>query len=439
MKKFKPSKKQIIIGIIAFTLIFGGGITAGYFYFNQAPSNQQAEQTQNKHHSFIGEIYDKIQEYYWEEVSDESLSNIFKLGAEKITGEPQELMQKNKQGVLSLFDKTTQGMDEEKKNAFAVQLSNIVLVNLKPFKRSGLFTQKQEEELKNKVQNVNPETDLYASLGLEKGAAQEEIDKAYKEKTEPLKNKGTEEAKQELKELDYAYNVLSNNQAKEIYDSSGTEPTILANLISPNILHLYMKRVSPTSVHDLKRVTEEYDKGEKLDTLILDLRKNIGGSLDILPYLLGPFIGNNQYAFELFQQGNHEPFKTKLGWLPSLVRYKKVVILTDKNTQSSAEVMAATLKKYNVGVLVGETTKGWGTIEKVYQIENQIDPEQKYSMFLVNHLTLRDDNQPIEGNGVDPLININDSNWKELLYKYFNSQRIVNVVEDIWNTPPEEL
>ncbi|PJE57690.1 MAG: hypothetical protein COU82_00630, partial [Candidatus Portnoybacteria bacterium CG10_big_fil_rev_8_21_14_0_10_38_18] len=78
-------------------------------------------------------------------------------------------------------------------------------------------------------------------------------------------------------------------------------------------------------------------------------------------------------------------------------------------------------------------------IEKVYEMDNQIDANEKYSMFLVNHLTLRDDNQPIEGAGVEPTIDINDPTWENKLLEYFNSDELVKAVKEVWNTPPGEI
>ncbi|KPJ70546.1 hypothetical protein AMJ51_01600 [Microgenomates bacterium DG_75] len=173
------------------------------------------------------------------------------------------------------------------------------------------------------------------------------------------------------------------------------------------------------------------DKGGELDTLILDLRDNVGGAIDGLPYFLGPFIGAEQYAYQFYHQGEKTDFKTRTGWLPSLVRYKKVVVLVNEGTQSSAEVMAATLKRYNVGVVVGASTKGWGTVEKVFALKTQIDPNEKYSMFLVHSLTLRDDGEPIQDKGVDPTININNPGWEEQLMAYFNYPELVEAVKEI--------
>jgi len=95
--------------------------------------------------------------------------------------------------------------------------------------------------------------------------------------------------------------------------------------------------------------------------------------------------------------------------------------------------MAAVLKKYNVGIVVGTKTRGWGTVEKVFEIKNQFDSTEKYSAFLAHHLTLREDGQPIEGKGVEPLVNIQDPNWQKQLNTYFHYPELTNAVAKLIN------
>ena len=113
------------------------------------------------------------------------------------------------------------------------------------------------------------------------------------------------------------------------------------------------------------------------------------------------------------------------------------MILIDNNTQSTAELMAATLKKYNVGILLGEKTRGWGTIERVFELKNQLSDGEKYSLFLVHHLTLRDDGQPIEGNGVEPHIYLSNSTWKQELLAYFNYPPLISAIQSL-SPPPDK-
>ncbi len=417
---------------IVIVVIFCLGISVEHLYLEQNQDGTvEIEKQENQYIAFLSEVYSKIQENYWEKLTDKELSALFGASIEKLGGKINNQEIKNKQDLEKVLQNTLKIIKPDKKKEFATQLANIVLVNLKPKSRSRLYTKEDEQQLKNRVENINPETNLYEVLGLNKQASKEEIVQAYKDKAPQLQDEALEEVK-------YAHQVLSDNNQKQRYDKTGSEPTVLASLIRPKILYLYINKVSPSALTELEQQTQKFNNTLGLDSLILDLRANVGGSIDILPYLLGPFIGKDQYAYEFFHQDEKTPYKTIIGWLPGLVQYKKVVILIDSKTQSSAEIMASVFKKYNIGILIGTTTRGWGTIEAVKKLDSKLE-EQEYSMFLVHSLTLKADGQPIEGNGVEPTIDINQSNWKEKLYSYFNYNELINAVEEVWNNPPGQI
>lgn len=432
----KANKKTaLIIFSILFSLLIVS--TAGIFYFKSKKPKTNTEQSssrniKDKHVAFLFEIYDTIQQNYWDKITDEQLVSLYVLGTEKLTEKKQEIRAKDQKSLEKLLsDKIKEINEEEKKKEFTVTLADIVLANLQPFGRSRLYSQQEEVDLKNRVENINPQTDQYGILGTKKDASPEELKKAFEQKNIELKKDTSPDAKDKLATVNKAYEILSDEKNRAIYNQSGAEPTMEYKLLSPQIFYLHIKQFSPTTIEELLSITQKVDKGETLNTLILDLRDNVGGAIDGLPYFLGPFIGNDQYAYQFFHQEVREDFKTKIGWLPTLIRYKKVVVLINENTQSSAEVMAAVLKKYNVGVLVGITTKGWGTVEKVFNLNGQFDPNAKYSAFLVHSLTLRDDNQPIEGKGVEPNINIKNKGWEDELTKQFSFPVLTQKVKEI--------
>lgn len=434
-KVFRTLKTAMIV-----LLLFA----VGFFSANVLRSGNQPKSTEKIEASdiywnFVSEAYDKIKENYWEKTYDDELTALFKLASEKLAGPGQKMEKKDKDGLKNIFENVTKGLTEERKKEYAVNLVSLVLGNLQPFGRSGLYTKKDESSLINTVNNINPDKDLYEDLGVGKEASQSEIKKAFENKSADLKEKNTPEAKEELKKIEYSYKVLNDSDKRKRYDSVGAEPTVFSKIISPKILHIYIKRFSPTTFEEFQKAANGHDGNKELDTLILDLRGNIGGAIDFLPYLLGPFIGQNQYAYELLHQGEQTPIKTQTGALPSLIRYKKMVLLTDNASQSTAELMAAVIKRYNVGVLVGTKTKGWGTIEKVFEMKNQLTKEEKYSLFIVHTLTLRDDNLPIEGNGVIPLIDITEKNWEGNLSSYYNSPELNSAVKEIWENGLSEF
>ncbi len=432
------SKRKLGIWLLL-VIFFSLGVSGGYFIHDQIKNRKPAAAStrvpKDKYLAFLSEVYDTIKTNYWDKITDEQLLNIYVLGTEKLIGKPAPEKPKDRAGLLKMLAKILKEMGaDQKKKEFSSQLADMVLANLQPFGRSRLYSQKQETDLKNNVENKNPQVNQYQVLDIKSDASPEEIQKAHDAQAAALKKENSAGAQQKLAQVEKAYQVLADKDARKTYDESGVEPTMEYKLLRPDIFYIHLTKFSPTTVEELLRVTQKMDgKPESLNILILDLRDNVGGAIDGLPYFLGPFIGNDQYAYQFFHQGNKEDFKTKIGWLPGLVRYKKVVVLINENTQSSAEVMAATLKKYNVGVLVGTPTRGWGTVEKVFELKQQIDPNEKYSAFLVHSLTLRDDGQPIEGKGVEPQINIKSANWEKEFSAYFHYPALASTIKNLFN------
>ena len=66
--------------------------------------------------------------------------------------------------------------------------------------------------------------DYYEVLGLQKGASEDEIKKAFRKmamKYHPDKNPGNKEAEEKFKEVNEAYSVLSDPDKKSKYDRFG--------------------------------------------------------------------------------------------------------------------------------------------------------------------------------------------------------------------------
>jgi C-terminal processing protease CtpA/Prc len=431
-------KKSIFIVVVIFSLVVG--LTVGLLishYREQIPFiknliNKQSvnEESENTYLAFLQEIREIIFENYWDKINEAQFIKLHVLAIEKLTGttlgDGIENYEDLDQKILDLLNEY---QEEELKQDFTAQLADLVLTNLEPFGRSRLYSQQLEQELVERVSNIDPEADHYQALGVEKNASSEEINQAYEEQQEILIEDDGEEARAKLAVIQQAHKTLADEANRNRYDEAGVNPTMEWRLLSPEVFYLHIKQFSPNTVQELLEVTQKVDdRSEELDSLILDLRANVGGAIDGLPYFLGPFIGPNQYAYQFLQQGEITDYKTRSDWLPSLMRYKKVAVLIDDQVQSTAEVMASVLKKYNVGVLIGSTTMGWGTVERVFPIERQISDSKQYSVFLVHHLTLREDGVVIEGNGVNPMINVKDVGWQRQLERYFGDSAIVPAI-----------
>lgn len=382
---------------------------------------------------FTMEVYDIIQNNFWQKATDADLSELFRLSLMKAANTAHEVLSSNdRAGVATMLSKTyLRTVDYKTRRDLAVATVQVVLFNLSPQGRSGLLSQIQERELRDTVGNIDRSKDLYDSLGIAKGSDLDTVEKAYQEKKDELEQATTTEAKEALAQLEYSHQVLSNEKTKTLYDETKMEPTVSVKTVAPHTIYIDMNKVSPASFGEFAQVLDDIGKNPNLDLMIIDFRGNIGGSLDFVQYFMAIFFGPNQYVFDVFHQDEYRAQRTpNIAPLDSVKRIKEIAILTDEMTQSTAELTAVIFQRFNLGVVVGKRTRGWGTIENTHPITTEIDEHQKYSVLLVNGLTLRSDNQPIEGRGVDPDIDVTLPDWKQRLSQEFQSRELLQAIID---------
>lgn len=433
-------RNTIVLGLICIVLL------GGFFYWYKHRSAQTvaiqyktAEEKKDVYVRFDMEAYDKILQNYWDKTKDEDLALLFKLSLAKaasVSADTISLPTKDRAGTAKMLDNAISNLkDDGAKKNIALNTIIIVLYNLQPAGRNGLLSSKQETALRQTVSNIDTSKNLYTDLGLEKGATKTEVDKTFQAQKIALEKDKTSEAKTRLQQLTYAHDVLTKDDTKALYDTAQIEPTIFSRVVGGKILYIDMSRVSPTTFDEFGKVIASAVKDPALDSMILDLRRNIGGSLDLAQYFLGLFLGKDQYAFDLYHQGDFKVQRTTFPQIIELKQFREIAILSDNATQSTAELLTVAFKHFNIAHVVGTTTKGWGTVENTFPINTTIDPNEKYSLLLVHSLTLRDDHQPIEGRGVEPDVDITKSNWKSQLGKFFNSKNLINALAQIAAQP----
>lgn len=428
LSRYRLKRKYFLIstlGIIAFVLIVGIGVN-----WNRTQSIETKELPSSVQVEFTMSVYTTIKDNYWQVLSEEQLSQLFAQALSQTYGTQPELKEKNLSALESLVADLVKNNPNADHETLLAQTADLVLSSLQPAGRSRLYSQTQTTELKDRVANRDTQTDLFDSLGVSKTASDAAVQEAYQEKTQQIEKTASSAAEksQQLAEVDRAYQALNSTENRERYAETKVEPTISGKSLASGVFYLKIKQFSPTTVEDLLQIIKQNQAQAVGPNLILDLRGNFGGAIDGLPYFLGPFIGNNQYAYQFFSQGKTSDFKTKIGWLKEFEPFKRIVVLVDADTQSSAEVMAATLKKYRAGVIVGTTTKGWGTVERVFPLEKQLSDKTVYSVFLVHSLTLDEAGNPIEGVGVQPQVSISDPNWKSQLEAYLPDNTLITEV-----------
>ena len=119
-----------------------------------------------------------------------------------------------------------------------------------------------------------------------------------------------------------------------------------------------------STTRDVDRLLAEL-KDEHIDTLILDLRSNGGGSLIEATNLAGLFINHGPVVQVQDSSGNLEIHKD----LKKGVSYDgPLVILVDRFSASASEIVASALQDYGRAVVVGEATYGKGSVQQLIDL-----------------------------------------------------------------------
>ena len=460
----------ILLAIVSATALFHFSF-GQYHYFLSAtnaansvanlPASSTPEEAKSVYVRFDMEAYDLIKQNYWNVMSDADLATLFQAAAGKVTGKTQSLPTEDRVGTAQMLFATfaasaapsvpsvsmigaDTGTDSQSSTnvtiarQIAINIVAEVLYNLRPNGRSGLDSTAQVTALRQEVSNINPSANLYNDLGVSTTSSDMQIKQAYHAQVATLAASTSPEAPLALKQVTYAYKVLSNTNSKELYDHNGIEPTVFSHVVG-HTLYIYIKKMSPATAQEFVWTVDAASTTPGLSSMIIDLRGNIGGEPPIVQGLAGFFLGQNQYAFDFYHQGTYEAQRTIFGKFPELDRYREVALLVDSLTQSSAEITAEVLTHFHIAHSVGTTTAGWGTIENTYPLQTVIDPANKYSLLLVNSITLRDDGQPIQGLGITPDVDVTALGWQNRLSDYFFSPDLIRAVKQTVTVPPKEI
>ena len=105
---------------------------------------------------------------------------------------------------------------------------------------------------------------------------------------------------------------------------------------------------------------------KKIDKLIIDVRDNSGGYLTTVTDIASLFLNKGKVIYQLDTKGIVEQIydKTKIN------RDYEVVVLTNKNSASASEILAAALQESYGAKVVGTQTFGKGTVQTAYQLKS---------------------------------------------------------------------
>lgn len=120
---------------------------------------------------------------------------------------------------------------------------------------------------------------------------------------------------------------------------------------------------------DIKREIEKL-KGEGMESLVIDLRNNGGGSLPDVVDIAGYFIDNGPVVQV---KGYDEKSRVLNDRDPRVVYDGPLVIMINNQSASASEILAAALQDYDRALIVGsEQSFGKGTVQKIINFDRQL-------------------------------------------------------------------
>lgn len=145
---------------------------------------------------------------------------------------------------------------------------------------------------------------------------------------------------------------------RDIEDAAGNEVSELA--------YIELQQFTDQAVKDLRvellRVVDSGYKG-----VILDLRRNPGGSLDSTVSVVNLFLDNGVILTQVSREGEETVTRAKAGGVATEI---PLVVLVGPGSASGSEVLACALRDNDRATLIGEKTFGKGSVNHLRELSD---------------------------------------------------------------------
>lgn len=234
-----------------------------------------------------------------------------------------------------------------------------------------------------------------------------EIVETYYYGAQPTNIKQARTVADVVNQLDEYSVYLTPNEYAEYLNQYASAKTIqLAALSAPRSINnvqssmLYGKvgymRIHTFSAHLQKDVDEHWVilKSQGATKLLLDLRFNGGGYVESAEQLLG-FFPKAKMAYSLHTRFGTQTAKVVASNNPFPAA---TYVLVNRYSASASEIVAVSLKDQGAANVVGETTKGKGSVQSLFELENG------GALKLTTGNYTGPKGTPVQGKGVTPSI-----------------------------------
>ncbi len=162
-----------------------------------------------------------------------------------------------------------------------------------------------------------------------------------------------------------------------------------------NYAYLIIKSFSNETDDQVKRLLKEA-QSKKVHAIIIDLRNNLGGTVDSVLNISNEFIDGGLIFYSIDSDKNRRNYVAKKG---GAFTTKPIVILVNPFSASASEVLAGTLQQNRNATIIGTKTYGKGNVGIFHELNKKDGINFSIAAW---HLPNGD---RIEENGIEPDIN----------------------------------
>jgi carboxyl-terminal processing protease len=183
-----------------------------------------------------------------------------------------------------------------------------------------------------------------------------------------------------------------------------TQPSVDYEALSDNIGYIQITQFASNTVNEFQTaLNNAIGNGSK--GLVLDLRGNPGGYLDVVARIADEFLDSGIILYEAT-----DSLKIIRDWPANpggLATNLSIAVLVDNSSASGSEVLAGALQDHGRAVIIGTQTFGKGSVDSTYELQDGS------ALYLTTARWLTPDKHAIEGVGITPdyVVEFSEEDW----------------------------
>src|ERR1035437_7322938 len=136
-------------------------------------------------------------------------------------------------------------------------------------------------------------------------------------------------------------------------------------MLSPGVGYIKLNKFARTTMDEFHQAIAKL-KGEGLKSLILDLRNNTGGFMDVAIDLSDQFLSDGKRI--VFTKGLHSPIQEFYSTPKGDFEKGKLVVMINEGSTSASEILEGAVQDWDRRLLIGRRSFGKGLVQRPFEL-----------------------------------------------------------------------